>query len=228
MKKIAVILTALALSAGVLWSCTENTQQNEVPGEINNSTENSEDTNTEVVPGYKELYLETVNELNSRYEDVEWSYGLVDINGDEAPELVAGYPVCISLYTYSQGKVYTLMEEQTYGFAGNNGYLYQPGKNVIFSSDYDMAGAVVYENYLKIGENNELDNYHNKPLYSTVWKDANGDGVPDDNEIGDTTYYYYGNDELSEEAYNNLRFGDGFEGLYGEMTYDEIVAELTK
>ena len=179
MKKIAVILTALILSAGALWSCTDNTQKPEISGEINNNTENSDNTSTEAVPSYKELYLETVNELNTRYEDVEWTYGLVDINGDEAPELVAGYPVCISLYTYSEGKVYTVMEEVTYGFAGGNGYSYQPGKNVIFNSDYDMAGVVVYENYLKIDENGELDNYHNKPLYRTVWKDANGDGVPD-------------------------------------------------
>ena len=232
MKKIAFILLALIISAGVLYGCTDNEivdntlTDSENQSEINNPDAETKDN----VPGYKELYLETVTELNSRYEDVEWSYGLIDVNGDETPELVASYPATVSLYTYADGKIYIVMEETTYGFAGNNGYYYLPGQNVIFNSNYDMAGAIVYETYCKIGEKHEIENYHNKPFYTSVWKDANGDGMPDDSEIGDTVYYYYGNDEITEEAYNDLRFGDeaSFESLYGEMSYDDIIAELNK
>ena len=232
MKKLSVILSALILSAGIFSGCADNSDVNIPENETQNN--NAPSVETEEQPqedknAYKALYLETVNELDSRYEDVEWTYGLADINGDEFPELIACYPATVSLYTYDDGKVYTVMEETTYGFAGNNGYYYLPGQNVIFNSDYDMAGVIVYETYCKIGEKHELENYHTKPLYTSLWKDANGDGTPDDNEIGDTVYYFYGNDELTEEAYNEYRFGDesAFELLYGEMSYDEIVEALS-
>lgn len=232
MKKLSVILSALILSAGIFSGCADNSGVNTPENEIqNNNTHSAETENQpeEDMNAYKALYLETVSELNSRYEGVEWTYGLSDIDGDKIPELIACYPATVSLYTYSDGKVYTVMEETSYGFSGNNGYYYLPGKNVIFNSDYDMAGAVVYENYCKIGESHTLENYHNKPLYTSVWKDANGDGTPDDNEIGDTVYYFYGNEELTEEAYNEYRFGDeaAYELLYGEMSYDEIVEALS-
>lgn len=234
MKKFAVVLSALVLSTALLYGCTDEkkpvTDSENIPDNAETLAPGTEKELEEDVPGYKELYLETVSELNTRYEDVGWTYGLIDVNGDETPELVASYPATVSLYTCANGKIYAVMEEYSYGFTGNNGYSYLPGKNVIFNSNYDMAGVVVYENYCKIGEQYELENYHDKPLYTTVWKDVNGDGAPDDNEIGDTVYYFYGSDELTEETYNEYRFGDesAFELLYGEMSYVEIVEALSK
>ncbi len=230
MKKIAVVLLALILGASLVMmsGCTDVTDNNGY--DDNNPPVVNPNTGDEIVPEtiYKEAYLEVVNELNTRYEGVEWTYGLVDVDGKDAPELVACYPATISLYTFADGKVYPVMEEQSYGITGHSEYMYLPGKNVIFTSDDEMAGAVVYETYCKIGEYHSLENYHNKPLYYTTWKDANGDGVPDDNEIGSETYYFFGNDELTKEQFDEYRFGEGYDLLYGEMSYDEIVAELTK
>lgn len=233
MKRIAVIISALILSAVLFSACTDNndikTPANDVQSD-NTSTVEAEKLTEEETNAYKSLYLEKIAELNLRHEGIEWTYSLADIDGDNIPELIACYPATVSLYTYADGEIHTVMDEVGYGFAGNNGYSYLPGKNVIFNTNYDMAGAVVYENYCKIDENYDLKNYYSKPLYTSLWKDVNGNGMPEDNEIGDSFSYYYGNEELTEEAYNEYRFGDesDFELLYGEMSYDEIFAELNK
>ena len=229
MKKIAVVLLALILGAGiVMMSGCSNVTDNGGHNDSNPPVEKNDNETVESEVLYKDAYLDVVNELNTRYQDIEWTYGLVDVDGVGSPELVACYPASVSLYTFDDGKVYPVMEEQSYGITGQSEYMYLPGKNVIFTHDYEMAGVIVYETYCKIGENHSLENYHNKPLYSTSWKDANGDGVPDDNEIGNETYYFFGNDELTKEQFDGYRFGEGSDLLYGGMSYDEITSELTK
>ena len=71
-----------------------------------------------------------------------------------------------------------------------------------------------------------LDEWIN--MTKDFYKDVNGDGMPDDNEIGNETYYFFGNDELTKEQFDEYRFGEGFDILYGGMSYDEIISELTK
>ena len=117
MKKLAVILSAIIMSTALLYGCTDEkkpvTEGESIPDNTETAVTDTEkvpeELPQETVPGYSELYLETVNELNTRYQDVEWTYGLVDINGDETPELVASYPATVSLYTCANGKVYSVM-----------------------------------------------------------------------------------------------------------------------
>ena len=160
MKKIAVILSALLISTAFFNSCGEDKKES-----VSKEDQKQEEliipdlTEPEQEPGitvtYKEAYTEVINELNNKYSDAEWTYGLIDIDGNETPELVAKpYPTELNLFTFDNGKIYSIMEETSFGFAGNNGYFYLPGENVIFNTDYDMAGAIVYENYCKINENN--------------------------------------------------------------------------
>ena len=231
MKKTALILAALLLGASLMAFSGCSGDNGETKEQVKN--ENIENTGDASAPdtSYKKLYLETVSELESRYEgveDVEWTYGLVDIDGNATPELVAGYPGSVSLYTVSDSSIYTVMEEFSVGAFGINGYSYLPGKNVIFQEDQDMAGIVVYETYCKIGEYSNFENIYAKPLYTSSWVDENGDGMPDENEVGKELKYFYGTEELTKEEYESYRFGDGFLPLFGEMTYDEITAELSK
>lgn len=235
MKRFAIFLLAFVVVAAIFTGCKDNSKiDGEQPGNddyiIDNTIDNNNinKNNEENQKNYKEVYLEIAEQLCNRYEGVQWTFGLEYIDGDDLPELVACYPATVSVYTCSDGKLYTVMEEFNYGFAGNNGYYFKPKENVIYNTNYEMAGIVVYETYCKINENKQLENYHDRPLYTSMWKDTNGDGNPDDYEIGDTVYYFYGNNEISKDEYEAYRFGEDYEVLYGEMTFDELKAFLEK
>ena len=47
-------------------------------------------------------------------------------------------PGLVSMYTYANGRIYTLMDGFGYGVGGNGGYDYIPGGNTLrgFNNDY--------------------------------------------------------------------------------------------
>lgn len=236
MKKFAFILSVLVLSVGILFGCTQNTgtekpvnsgeeqsgESVDIPG--NDTEENNAE---ESAVSYKDAYIEVIDMLENIYEDGRYLYDLIDVNGDEIPELVASYPTVVNLYTFDNGKAYPIMEDWVFGAGGNSGYAYLPGKNVIQNFDADMAGLIVYETYWKIGDGNEIELYYNLPLYKTLWKDTDGNGMLDEGEE-EGEFYFYGNDEITKEEYDSYLFGDGFEYIEGTKSYDEIMAELQK
>lgn len=131
---------------------------------------------------YQEAYR-VVSRLCQLENGSEIEYDLIDFDGDDIPELVAGVEgYYVSLYTYHDGKIYTLMDSWAYGAMGNAGYEYCPAKNSLRNYNSDYAGAVLYTTYMTIGDKYSLDMVVQIVLYN--FDDANGNGVPDESEMG--------------------------------------------
>lgn len=116
------------------------------------------------------------------------------MDDDDVPELVAdvnGYYV--SVFTYDNGVVYTLMDDMAYGSHGCVGYEYLPRQNVVHCF-YLEQGIMSYQD-----------------------KNENGEGFQ---------YYFYGNDEITEEGYDSYMIQGDYEYLYGTKTAEEIIHEL--
>lgn len=258
--KITLMLFAALISASLLAGCqnkptetpdnTENTENTEnadtpTPGdvsesEIPGSSETGEaagNTDTEQASdgaeanGYAEAYLETVNTFNDENQGSEGiAYSLVDFDGKGAPELVISTDTAISLYTYANGRVYTLMDGWGYGAFGVAGYDYIPGGNTLRGYNSDFAGAVRYENYYHIDEKHRFKPIYDKELYYTMFDDKNGNQTPDEDEPIDENqgHLYYGGTELSEEDYASMQIPGEYESLIGSMSFDELKSALTK
>lgn len=175
---------------------------------------------------YKKEYKNIVNE--SYKENQECTYSLIYINKDEIPELV----VCdadhynISLYTYKNGKVYTLMENWNYGVGGTVIYEYLPKKNVIRIQGSDLA-ATWTESYFKI---KKMELVEKRSLTTYQFKDKNHNGVMDRDE--ENTYsnkpveYYKDGKKISKKEYEKLLIKGNYKNVIGQKTYQQILKQL--
>ncbi len=97
---------------------------------------------------YSEAYT-AVSWLYELERSFEQGYDLVYFDSDAIPELVAGAAgYYTSLYTYSNGYVYTLMDRWAYGAMGNAGYEFSSRKNSLRNYNTDYAGAILYTTYI--------------------------------------------------------------------------------
>lgn len=181
---------------------------------------------------YAEAYeaVITLSEMERREETVpEYSsgflYDLIDVDGDEIPELVSGLNgYYVNLYTYKDGTLYTLMDEWGYGAMGNAGYEYAPGKNSMRNYNADLAGAIMKTYYMKINGQSEIET----PVWieSVNFDDRNGNGMLDEDETYEEGVKIYVNDEKSsgEElaaVYAAYDMGD-YQYIEGEMTAEAV------
>ena len=176
--------------------------------------------------GYKAAYLETCKSLaESDGDGVKFS--LVDIDGDDIPELAAGNDgYWVTLYTYADGKVYTLMDHWPYGAMGNVGYDFIPGQNCVHNSNADHAGMIRYETYMKIDENHELKTF--RTIEADYFNDKNGNHEVDEDEADtytDDGRFFMGDKEITPEEFAEFQKGD-YTFINGAKTLDEISAEL--
>lgn len=183
---------------------------------------------------YQEAYqtLARIKELETAGDpDYNLKYDLIYVDDDEIPELVSGHPgYVVSLYTYRDGTLYTLMDTWPYGAFGNSGYAYAPGKNSLRNYDADHAGAIMYTTYMTISEDYSLEIV--AEIVDYQFDDINGNGVPDEGEWDSDDYegasYIYVDNELlpiSDEEYAAYDLGD-YEYFVGEISYDELQAAL--
>ena len=174
--------------------------------------------------GYKAAYLETCKSLASADGDGV-KFSLVYIDGDDIPELAAGNDgYWISLFTYADGKVYTVMDHAPYGAMGNVGYDYLPGHNCIHNSNADFAGMIRYETYMKINENHELETF--RVIQADYFDDKNGNRDVDEDEMDtytDDGRFFIGDKEITAEEFADYQKGDYF-FINGAKTLDEITA----
>ncbi|MGN0156372.1 MAG: hypothetical protein ACI39N_03920 [Lachnospiraceae bacterium] len=175
---------------------------------------------------YREAY-EARSRLCALESNGEMQYNLIYFDKDEIPELVAdvnGYYV--SLYTYSNGRLYTLMDAWGYGAMGNAGYEYSPGKNSLRNFNTDFAGAILYTTYMAAGDRHSLDMVAQIVTYN--FDDANKNGMPDEEEeasLGNYSVSYIDGKEVSDkecEAYDM----SGYEYIEGTMNPEELKAKL--
>ncbi len=182
--------------------------------------------------GYAEAYesVITLSEMERQEETAAkfpLLYDLIDVDGDEIPELVSYPGRCyVNLYTYQDGTLYTMMDAWGNGAGGNQGYEYAPGKNSIrhYSSDY--AGMIGYTDYMKVNQQNEIETL--VCIVSANFDDKNGNGTPDDDETYEEGVNVYVNGErVSEEelaavyAAYDIDTGDYY-SIEGEKTAEAV------
>lgn len=177
---------------------------------------------------YQTAYADIVAEFERLFPNYDYTYNLIYFDEDDVPELVAAQPCFINMYTYNSGKIYTIIDDWGFGAMGNPGYEYAPHKNVLRNYDADLAGAIVYETYLKIGNNKELISYYEDTLTRWLFDDKDDSGYPSDDELVDEPLYYYGDKKITEEEYNSYVIDGEYEYIEGKMSVDEIVAELKR
>lgn len=177
---------------------------------------------------YREGYRAVIRLWELEGYDGE-TYDLLYVDGDEIPELAAGHTgYYVSLYTYHDGKVYTLMDRWGYGAMGNGGYEYAPGRNNLRNYNADQAGAIMNTYYMAIGEDHWLEVVAGIVTYN--FDDANGNGWLDESEMGSLGNYgvsYLGGEEISDVDWDAYDAGDDqYEMIYGVLSREELLEKL--
>lgn len=177
---------------------------------------------------YKEAYR-AVSRLHELESEGREEYNLIYFDDDDIPELVAGVDgYYISMYTYSGGKVYTLMNRWGYGAMGNMGYEYSPGMNSLRNYNTDYAGAIVYTTYMTVDDSLCMDVFAQIKTY--YFKDINGNGMPDGNELESADNYSRNYDviagrEITDEEFASYDMGE-YEPIIVNMSSEELRSEL--
>lgn len=181
--------------------------------------------------GYQEAYGAVARLLDMSDEDGAYNmtvtYGLIDVDGNGTPELTAGVDgYYTSLYTYSGGKVCTLIDKWSYGVMGNAGYEYAPGNNSLRNYNTDYAGAILYTTYMAVRDGNRLETV--AEVKTVNFDDVNGNGVLDEDEIGSVGYYgvnYLNGKEASVEECSVYDAGE-YEMIRGDLSLEGVLKEL--
>ena len=98
------------------------------------------DNKDSVFNSYQEAYSQIAKLFNMSGEN--YTYGLIDADGDDIPELVIDNPgYYTSLFTYENGHAHCLMNGWAYGAGGNTGYTYAKGKGVYFNLNAICQGS---------------------------------------------------------------------------------------
>lgn len=172
----------------------------------------------------------------TRDDIIRWDveYSLVDIDGNDIPELTAGINgYYISLYTYDDGALYRLMDDWAYGAGGNSGYEYLPGENRLRNYDTDYAGMILYTTYMAVNDRHAIE--VTEEIKVLNFDDSNGNGVPDGDEYdtpGGAVYLLYKDGvtyedgmEITEEDYADSD-KEAYEYLRGDMSYEDLQSLL--
>lgn len=177
---------------------------------------------------YKEAY-QAVAGLWNLDRDGDIQFSLIYVDDDDIPELSAGLNgYYTSLYTYDNGRVYTLMEQWPYGVMGNAGYEYSPRKNSIRNDNADYAGAILHTTYMTVTDRHTLDIVAQITFYN--FDDSNGNGMPDEDEMGSMGMYgvsYLNGVEATDEQCAAYDVG-GYEFITGTMTFDSLLSALNR
>lgn len=175
---------------------------------------------------YQEAY-DVISRLCNLEGSEEKTYRLIYFDNDDIPELVAGVNgFYISLYTYKDGKAYTLMDRWVYGVMGNAGYEYSPRKNSLRNYNTDYAGAILYTTYMAVSDQHTMDTIVQIQTYN--FDDANENGIPDEEEMGSMGIYgvnYINGEVVSDEICASYDVG-GYEEMGGTMSFEILRAEL--
>lgn len=175
---------------------------------------------------FQEAYT-AVSRLSELESTGERQYNLIYFDGDDIPELVTGVDgYYVSLYTYHDGKVYTLMDCWGYGAMGNAGYEYAPGKNSLRNYNTDYAGAICYTTYMAVSDRYTMDVVAQIETYN--FDDVNGNGMPDEGEYDSIGYYgvsYIDGVEVSDEKCKSYDVG-GYEYIRAVMSCEALQTEL--
>lgn len=173
-------------------------------------------------------YADKVRELAQ--ETPELTYDLIYVNEDDIPELVAdmtGY--FVSLFTYADGQLHTVMDTWGYGAMGNAGYEYVPYGNVIYIRNADYAGLIDRRYYVKIGQSGEPEDYYDQALVIQLVDDLNDDPFPPgEDDFLDEPLYFYGDTPITSEEYDAYLIPGDYHLIRGTMSQDKALAALAQ
>lgn len=179
-------------------------------------------------------YLSVIDELQENWSLDEMDFGLIYVNDDDIPELVFGPEgYWVSVYTWKDGQVYTVMDKEAYGTWGRI-YTYIPFQNVIreysyYYFDYDDNGFTrrCYDDFYQMAESTyELEYIHGLIVEDIIKYEVD--------EMEANALYYVEPDgakrEITEEEYDAYYFEREEEDirLRGDFSADEIINELVK
>lgn len=209
----------------VIETSTESQSSDSLP------TETAASSATEYIDySYEEAYKETINNWLASYEydTSSITYNLIYFDEDNTPELVWGVDgYWVSMFTYKNNRVYTLIDNWAYGAMGNIGYYFIPHKNMLYNSNADYAGALYTECILSIDKNTEL---------SIIWVGTHQSFEPGNDPLAsdfvylDEPLYFIDDEELSEEEYYQSMpypLDETDFCISGMYSYDEIMLFLT-
>lgn len=172
--------------------------------------------------GWQEAY-EAVGRLCELEASEETMYDLIYFDADDIPELVAGVNgYYTSLYTYSGGTVYPLMDGWRYGAMGNAGYEYCPRGNRLRNYNSDYAGAIMYATYMEIGDSHTMNTV--AEIKTVNFDDVNQNGMPDEDEMDSIGRYgvsYINGREATQEECAALDAGE-YVFIQGTKTFEEL------
>ncbi len=175
---------------------------------------------------YGEAYR-AVSRLCQLESEGAMEYNLIYVDEDDIPELAAGISgYYVSLYTYHEGTVHTLMDQWGYGAMGNVGYEYSPRKNSLRNYNTDYAGAILYTTYMTIGSSYSIDIEASLVTYN--FDDVNENGMPDEDEMGSMGLYsitYMDGVEIKYDESIPCDAG-GYEYIDTTMSRENLNAEL--
>ena len=183
---------------------------------------------------WAQAYLSVISELQEDWNLDKMDFGLIYVNDDDIPELVFGPEgYWVSVYTWQDGQVYTVMDQEAYGTWGRY-YTYIPFQNVIkdyayYYFDYDDNGFTrrLYDDFYQMAETTyELEYVHGLIVEDVIQYEAD--------EVEAYVLYYVEPDgterEIIDEEYDAYFFAreEEYIRLRGDLSADEIINELVK
>lgn len=227
MKKLLCVMLIALLCVGC--GSNESKEPNTETEMNSQNSESSEKVENEINAEYAQAYIDAIRTYESTYSDKECTYALIYVDDNEIPELVAGVAgQWVSLYTYGDGKLHTLIDGWGYGVGGNPGYMYLERQNIIYNENADFAGDLNYYYHWEIKKNYKLEDYYSGELVMSAFKDADGNGIPTDDEILATPIYTYDGEEITKEEFQSYMFEGEYELIVGELSASEIISDLEK
>lgn len=183
---------------------------------------------------WAQAYLSVIAELQEDQNLDGIDFGLIYVNDDGIPELVFGPKgYWVSVYTWQDGQVYTVMDQEAYGTWGRN-YNYIPFQNAIkeysysyFDHDDNGFTRRLYYDFYQMAETT----YELEYVYGLIVEDFVKDEV---DEAEAYALYYVEPDgterEITEEEYDAYFFAreEEYISLRGDFSADEIINELVK
>ncbi|MBR1853290.1 MAG: hypothetical protein IJ794_09150 [Lachnospiraceae bacterium] len=196
------------------------------------SSKIGEQTLEGAVGEWGKAYADIIDQAAQEDENQENNYGWIYFDEDDVPELVIGRTgYYVSLYTYRNGTVYTLMDHWAYGAAGNTGYEFLPKKNLLRNYNTDHAGLVLYTSYMEMNDTPELvEKYYLK----TAYEDENGEVLTpeSDADMAAENWHLYisenGGEEraITADEMSTYLIQEEFQYIIGTMTAEQLKAQL--
>ena len=169
-------------------------------------------------------------------------YALLYLTKDQTPELVVDNPgKSISLYTFENGKLITMISDWRYGVSsqgyGTTSYCYLPYENRFLEN---TNNCLAYIDHYEGEETIICDCAYNFlpfwPKVAEVVPSGNADAPGRDGNIGEnyrkanggTNYLELSHSGLTEEAANRILADTHWEKLEGSMDYNTLLSEIER